>query len=91
MNMPEFTAEASLRQTARRYRMAATHEAATTLLYPQRATGPFGPIGLPGQDCHGACSHVCMMATGGHFGPFFDKCMDSCASTCTGLSYTARL
>ncbi|MCK6470086.1 MAG: hypothetical protein L6Q53_18110 [Candidatus Brocadia sinica] len=90
MNMPEFTAEASLYKRSRPYGVAATLQAIhlSTIVYPQirRATGPHGPIGFPGQDCYGACWHVCMT-----FGGFFDQCMDSCQSSCYESSFTARL
>jgi hypothetical protein len=42
-----------------------------------RPTGPYGPIGLPGQNCVGACIHVCL------HGPIFqDRCLNDCLSTC---------
>ena len=87
MNIPGFNAEASLYKTSKHYGMAATLEAVelTTTLYPQmrRATGPFGPIGFPGQGCEGACWHICMTFGGG-----FD-CMDRCRSTCSEASFIA--
>lgn len=94
MNIPGFTAEASLYKTSKHYGMAATLEAIelSTTLYPQmrRATGPYGPIGFPGQDCEGACWHVCM-STGGGRGWFFEDCMNSCQSSCSEPSLIARL
>jgi hypothetical protein len=47
---------------------------------PQRATGPYGPIGLPGQDCSEACLHLCMLfpMPGGWKG-----CQEQCQATCT--------
>jgi hypothetical protein len=57
-------------------------------LHPQRATGPGGPIGLPGQDCYGACFHLC--ATGGTINsPYFQQCLDNCTSTCAEIVYTS--
>jgi hypothetical protein len=44
-----------------------------------RVSGPYGPIGLPGQDCNGACLHVCMMSGSG-----LQQCLQSCMSTCGG-------
>jgi hypothetical protein len=78
---PGFTAEASLYKTNKLYRMAATLEPmqGSHTVRPQRATGPFGPIGLPGQDCEGACWHMCMTFGGGL------NCRDACRSTCTDL------
>jgi hypothetical protein len=90
MNMPGFTAETSLYKGSKPYGMAGTLQAIqlSTTVYPQmrRATGPYGPIGFPGQDCYGACLHVCMT-----FGGFFDRCMNDCQSTCYESSFTARL
>jgi hypothetical protein len=92
MNMPGFTAEASLNRTSEHYGMAATFEATqlAATLYPSRATGPFGPIGFPGQDCGGACWHVCMSSGLGH-GPFFDHCIDNCQRSCGETSFVSRL
>jgi hypothetical protein len=80
MNIPGFTAEASLYKTRKPYGMAATFEASEVRakLYLQRVSGPWGPIGLPGQDCLGACLHICMTFGGGA------ACRDSCLSTCHG-------
>jgi hypothetical protein len=47
---------------------------------PLRVRGPFGPIGLPGQDCSGACLHVCMLT-----GWNVEQCYQSCLSTCGGI------
>ncbi len=92
---PGFTAEASLYKTSKPYGMIATLKAiglsATRCLQIARATGPYGPIGLPGQDCYGACWHICMTFGGGS-GRFFDQCIDNCKSTCRDEpSVTARL
>lgn len=93
MNMPGFTAEASLYKTSKHYSMAATLEGVglSSTLYPQmrRATGPSGPIGFPGQDCGGACWHLCKMTGGGEW--FFDHCMNSCQSSCSQPSFNARM
>jgi hypothetical protein len=56
-------------------------------VYPQRAIGPGGPIGLPGQDCYGACFHLCAKTGGTINSPFFNQCMDNCIGTCTELVY----
>lgn len=92
--VPGFTAERSLYKPSRPYGVTATQEAldARPALYLQmrRATGPYGPIGLPGQDCEGTCPHICIMAAGGSSGPYFDQCMASCASTCTVPSVSAQ-
>jgi hypothetical protein len=87
MHSPGFTAEASLYKTSRPYGMVATSEAlnASPGLYLQRVRGPTGPIGLPGQDCDGACSHICMIFGGGS-----QQCFDSCRSTCSGYPIAAR-
>jgi hypothetical protein len=88
MNTPGFTAEASLYKTSNFYGMAATFEAleASGNLYLQRVSGPYGPIGLPGQNCEGACLHVCMLT-----GRATKECMDNCMSTCTGSPFTVGL
>jgi hypothetical protein len=82
MTLPGFTAADSLRCARKLYSMAATLDAgqASNVVHPQlgRPTGPYGPIGLPGQDCEGACLHVCMM--NGGWGT--DKCIADCVSTC---------
>ncbi len=85
MKMPGFTADASLYRTSEPYSMAANLEAmqGSRTVYAQRATGPFGPIGLPGQTCSEACEHQCLMGGGTSLG----KCEDDCASQCTELSF----
>jgi hypothetical protein len=85
-DMPGFTAEATLCKTNRFYGMATTPEPTqgNGTVRLQRATGPTGPIGLPGQDCAGACLHMCMTFGGGStFG--LGSCMAQCLSTCTDL------
>jgi hypothetical protein len=52
--------------------------AVSDAVVPLRVSGPFGPIGLPGQDCFGACLHVCMTFGGGQ------QCLLSCMRTCGG-------
>lgn len=90
VNVPGFTAEASLRNAAQRCRAAGSNELARTggLVRPQlrRPRGPFGPIGLPGQDCAGACMHICMSFGGWSY----DRCMQDCLSTCSGPAFSAR-
>jgi len=49
-------------------------------IVPLRVSGPYGPIGLPGQDCAGACLHICMMSGWG-----VQQCVESCLSTCGGI------
>jgi hypothetical protein len=80
-NLPGFTADASLYKTSKPYGVAARLEAMrlSRTVYPQRVTGPGGPIGLPGQDCAGACWHMCMTFGGGQ------RCLDNCMSTCSGV------
>jgi hypothetical protein len=53
MNMPGFTAEASLFKSGRSYGMSAPFKVVElrSTVQMSRATGPFGPIGLPGQGC----------------------------------------
>jgi hypothetical protein len=84
MNMPGLTAEASLYKTREFHWMSTTLEPTlgSGTVYPQRATGPFGPIGLPGQDCAGACLHVCMTFGGGFN---LAHCMSECLGTCASL------
>jgi hypothetical protein len=50
----------------------------------ERPSGPFGPIGLPGQDCAGACWHICMSFGGG------PRCLESCLLSCREVSGTLR-
>jgi hypothetical protein len=94
MNMPKFTAEASLYKASKPYCMVATLETigVSTTPYVQisRATGPYGPIGLPGQDCYGACWHICMTFGGGSSW-YFGQCMQNCQSTCSEPSFIAQL
>jgi hypothetical protein len=80
--MPGFTAEASLFRSRRSYSISAAPDAtpSPTPVQMSRATGPYGPIGLPGQGCDAACWHICMTVGGGGF---FDQCMASCRGSCT--------
>jgi hypothetical protein len=88
INIPGFTSEASLYKTSTPYSGAATLEAleVRTKLYLQRATGPTGPIGFPGQNCEGACWHMCMTNFGG-VNPYFARCMESCQASCSDLPF----
>lgn len=88
MTMPGFTADASLYSTRAPYRRAPTLEArgSSSKLYLQRVSGPEGPIGLPGQDCSGACLHMCMQT-----GRATQQCIESCMSTCAGSPFMAQL
>jgi hypothetical protein len=81
MSLPGFTADVSLYRTSESYSMITNLGAIQVdrIVYPQRATGPAGPIGLPGQGCNGACLHICMMGLGGWF---LEKCMSDCLSQC---------
>jgi hypothetical protein len=81
MRMPKFTAEDSLYQTTRPYCIVGDFKGnqPSAMLYLQRPTGPTGPIGLPGQDCYGACLHVCMTFGGG------PNCVADCFSECVDL------
>jgi hypothetical protein len=89
--MPGFTAEASLYRTDERYSAAMNWgvlQDADGEVRPQflaarwlaRATGPYGPIGLPGQDCSGACWHICMSF------PSLN-CMENCTRTCRDFAF----
>ncbi len=82
MNIPGFVAEAALFETNRRYggTVSAEDPGSRSRVSPQlgRPTGPHGPIGLPGQDCSGACWHVCMSFGRGFFDPCVTNCMKSC-------------
>jgi hypothetical protein len=71
MTLPQLSAGAS--------RTIAPNPAPSPAVVPLRVSGPFGPIGLPGQDCQGACLHICMMSGWGR-----EQCMQSCLSTCGG-------
>lgn len=92
MKIPEFTAEASLYQTGSGYHSAGALEAMRvgnivcpqiqfSLIMGRRPTGPFGPIGLPGQNCEQACWHVCASVVGGS-GLFRERCMQNCLAGC---------
>jgi hypothetical protein len=87
MKLPGFIAEPSVYQPINSYATAVTFEATQKgcTVYPQRASGPGGPIGLPGQDCYGACFHLCVTTTGTTDGPFFNHCMDQCQGTCSAV------
>ena len=87
MNIPLFTAEASIYETSKLYGMATTFGTldGSGSLYPQRVSGPFGPFGLPGQDCAGACLHLCMLS-----GQATQECLGMCLSTCSGSPFNAR-
>ena len=80
MTVPLFTGEMSLYKTSKLYGMATTFGTLdrSSSVYPQRVRGPFGPFGLPGQDCAGACFHLCVLS-----GQATQACINSCAITCT--------
>ena len=86
MKVPGFSAERSLYNPGQHYVMTATLAGtnSSATVYPQRATGPYGPIGLPGQGCDAACWHICMSFGGGV------RCMENCRSTCTNSSLGIR-
>lgn len=82
MTLPEFSADAALYNARSSYGMLATfnsQQAGGNLLL-QRVSGPYGPIGLPGQNWQEACLHMCMMSG-------FDvaNCVGRCLSTCGGI------
>lgn len=94
MSIPGFSAEASLYKAKESYGSTATFE--DLLFSPQvrpqlgretrRPTGPTGPIGFPGQECSGACEHICAL-TGSMRGWVFDRCMDNCLKTCSAPAF----
>jgi hypothetical protein len=76
--LPGFTAEHSLNSsTGETFRTTLRYASIGSSVHPQRARGPWGPIGLPGQDCDGACLHICMTFGGG--ADCFARCRDNCA------------
>lgn len=81
MNIPGFTAAFSLYGSSGRYGAIAIFKASegAPRVSPQRVTGPGGPIGLPGQDCQGACWHLCMSFGGG------PNCINNCMRSCSGI------
>ena len=93
MRIPGFTAEASLWKTSKPYGTAVSFKFSEVIsslhlqsnLYPQRVSNPIGPIGLPGQDCGGACLHTCMLS-----GRVTQECLETCLSTCSGSPVIAR-
>jgi hypothetical protein len=91
MRMPGFTAEKSLDESSKPYNRSTAFGFIGLNIAGQlrmsRATGPFGPIGLPGQGCIEACQHICSMIISG--GPFFDRCMENCRNRCGELSIRA--
>jgi hypothetical protein len=91
VNLPGFSADASLYDTTQFYSTRASDQALElrASVDMQRVRNPEGPIGLPGQNCSGACLHVCMLS-----GRATKECIDQCMSTCSGspLMFTsARL
>jgi hypothetical protein len=85
MNIPQFTAEASL-YNAIFYGISAGLKAnEPDRITLQRATGPYGPFGLPGQDCEGACMHLGSLSGGGL------GCITTCRNTCTFYPGVYRL
>jgi len=88
VTVPLFTGEVSLYKSRMLYSMSTTFGTldGSSSVYPQRVSGPFGPIGLPGQDCAGACLHVCMLS-----GQASQACMNSCLSSCTGSPFATGL
>jgi hypothetical protein len=88
MNIPGFSADASVYRTTQSYSVTAAFEqlGVRTNLQLQRVSGPEGPIGLPGQDCYGACLHVCMLS-----GRLSTECISRCMSTCTGSPFAYGL
>ena len=83
---PGFTAEASLFRSGRCYYVVAKVLELGTTVQMSRATGPFGPIGLPGQGCEAACDHICRMGS-----IFYERCMDNCRSTCVEFATSVAL
>jgi hypothetical protein len=83
-----FTGEVSLYKTSKLYSMTTTFRTSdgSSSVHPQRVSGPFGPFGLPGQDCAGACLHLCMLS-----GQATQACINSCQSTCTGSPFATWL
>jgi len=96
MTAPGFTAEATLYQSRGHHRAGVrstradgkSTQVAHATVRPQlmierslRVTGPYGPIGLPGQDCYGACWHICMSFGSGLGG--LSQCVAGCTSQCS--------
>lgn len=88
MNLPGFTAETSIYKVSNHYGVTATLQVnnPSSTVHPQlrRATGPFGPIGLPGQGCEAACWHICKSFGGGI------NCEDNCRNSCSESSLMTR-
>lgn len=84
-HLPEFTAERALDPSGGRFRTTRRAPTAGRGVYPQAARGPWGPIGLPGQDCEGACLHICMTFGGG------PNCQSECRRNCWDVSYLSAV
>lgn len=86
--VPGFTAETTLFRSGSSYATSAPIVAVELRAQVQlsRATGPYGPIGLPGQRCEEACTHICMMGS-----IFPDRCIAECRSVCLDSSLSILL
>src|SRR5215203_305949 len=59
--------------------LGTTPASVTAQIARDRPTGPYGPIGLPGQNCAGACIHICGSVIVANPPPgCLSDCLDSC-------------
>jgi len=86
---PGFTADESLGGSSWPATTALYTAPANSTVYPQRIAGPYGPIGLPGQNGCEVCWHMCMTFGGG---AGMQHCHEVCSLACAAdVLFSLRL